>query len=233
MKANGKVIVVTGAGSGIGRELALLLLSKGASVAGVDLNAAALTETAALAADHKDNFEPMVANIADRQAVEQLPSHVKARFGTVDGVINNAGIIQPFVKVSALDYSAIERVINVNLLGTLYVTKSFLPALLERPEAHIVNLSSMGGFVPVPGQTIYCAAKAGVKLLSEGLASELIHTNVRVTVVFPGAIATNIAANSGLGQPSAGAKDSGAIKPLSPRAAAEIIASTSDAILHL
>jgi short-subunit dehydrogenase len=223
MKVDGKVIVVTGAGSGIGRELALLLLSKGARVAGVDLNAASLAETARLAAAYPAGFESIEANIADRQLVERIPERVIARFGTVDGVINNAGIIQPFVTVRALDYTVIERVFNVNLMGTLYVTKAFLPILLERPVAHIVNLSSMGGFVPVPGQTIYCAAKAGVKLLSEGLASELIQTNVRVTVVFPGAIATNITDNSGVRPPSGGSQRRGTMKPLSPRAAAEII----------
>lgn len=232
MKVDGKIIVVTGAGSGIGRELTLLLLSKGARVAGIDLNAAALAETARLAADHAADFEPIEANIADRQVVERLPEQVDARFGAVDAIINNAGIIQPFVIVSALDYSAIERVLNVNLLGTLYVTKTFLPTLLERPEAHIVNLSSMGGFVPVPGQTIYCAAKAGVKMLSEGLASELIGTNVRVTVVFPGAIATNITANSGVRPSSAGTRNSGAIKPLSPRSAAEIIVRAMESNAH-
>jgi NAD(P)-dependent dehydrogenase (short-subunit alcohol dehydrogenase family) len=139
MRVGGKIIVITGAGSGIGRELALLLLSKGARVAGIDLNAAALAETARLAANNAPGFEPIVANIADRHAVEQLPEQVCARFGTVDGVINNAGIIQPFVKVNALDYPTIERVLNVNLLGTLYVAKTFLPYLLKRPEAHIVN----------------------------------------------------------------------------------------------
>jgi short-subunit dehydrogenase len=78
------------------------------------------------------------------------------------------------------------------------MTKAFLPALLERPEAHIVNLSSMGGFLPFPGQTIYGASKAAVKLFTEGLHSELSRTRVRVTVVFPGAVATQIAANSGV-----------------------------------
>jgi short-subunit dehydrogenase len=212
-----------GPGAELGRELTLLLLSRGARVAGIDLNSASLAETASLASLHPDGFEPIEANIADRQVVERLPEKVLARFGAVDGVINNAGIIQPFVTVRALDYAMIERVLNVNLMGTLYVTKTFLPTLLERPEAHIVNLSSMGGFVPVPGQTIYCAAKAGVKLLSEGLASELIQTNVRVTVVFPGAIATNITANSGVRPASAGSQHRGTMKPLASRAAAEII----------
>ena len=139
----------------------------------------------------------------------------------IDGIINNAGVIQPFSRLNDLDYPTIERVLNVNLLGTLYVTKAFLPQLLKRPEAHIVNLSSMGGFVPVPGQTIYCA-KAAVKLLSEGLASELLDTKVGVTVVFPGAIATNIRENSGVSIPNTAAR-SGGMKPLSAANAAQVI----------
>jgi short-subunit dehydrogenase len=76
--------------------------------------------------------------------------------------------------------------------------KAFLPELLKRPEAHILNVSSMGAYAPVPGQSVYGASKAAIKLLTEGLRSELISTKVGVTIVFPGAIATNIAANSGM-----------------------------------
>ncbi len=86
MKVDGKIIVVSGAGSGIGREVALLLLSKGARVAGIDLNAPALAETARLAADHVADFEPIEANIADREMVERPPEQVDARFRTVDGI---------------------------------------------------------------------------------------------------------------------------------------------------
>jgi NAD(P)-dependent dehydrogenase (short-subunit alcohol dehydrogenase family) len=222
MRVQDKVVVVTGAGSGIGRELVLCLLSKGARVAGVDLNAKSLDETAGLAEGYKDKFGGFVANVADRSAVEALPEQVLARFGAVDGIINNAGIIQPFARLNDLDYSTIERVLNVNLFGTLFVIKAFLPLLLKRPEAHITNLSSMGGFLPVPGQTIYCAAKAAVKLMSEGLAFELLHTNVRVTVVFPGAVATNIQANSGVSSPKT-AEGRGALKAVSPMKAAQII----------
>ena len=139
-----------------------------------------------------------MVNVADRLAVEALPAAVISQFGTVDCVINNAGIIQPFTKLNNLDYSVIESVFNVNFFGTLFMTKAFLPHLLQRPEAHIVNLSSIGGFVPVSGQTIYCASKAAVKLMSEGLSSELLGTNVHVRVVFPGAVATNIPGNSGV-----------------------------------
>jgi short-subunit dehydrogenase len=83
----------------------------------------------------------------------------------------------------------------------VYLNRAFLPIFLGRPEAHIVNVSSMGGFLAVPGQTIYGASKAAVKLFTEGLHSECAGTNVRVTVVFPGAVATNITANSGVDIP--------------------------------
>lgn len=222
MRVRDKAVVVTGAGNGIGRELVLCLLSRGARVAGVDLNPDTLEETAKLASGFENRFSGFIADIADITAVQALREQVAAHFGAVDGLINNAGIIQPFTKLNDLEYPAIERVVNVNLLGTLYVTKAFLPHLLTRPEAHIANLSSMGGFVPVPGQTMYCAAKAAVKLMSEGLASELLNTTIRVTVVFPGAIATNITANSGVSIRTNGEASEG-MKALSATKAAAII----------
>jgi short-subunit dehydrogenase len=224
VKADKKTFVVTGAGSGIGRELTLLLLSKGANVAGVDINPHSLAETGLLAGQRASRFEAIAMDVTNRAAVEgRLPERIRLRFGPVDGVINNAGIIQPFVSLMNLDYAIIERVLNVNLLGTIHVTKVFLPHLIERPEAHIVNLSSMGGFIAVPGQTIYCAAKAAVKLLSEGLASELMDTRVRVTVVFPGAVATNISTNSGIDQPAGQSNAAPQINAMPAAEAARII----------
>ena len=124
-----------------------------------------------------------------------------AHHGAVDGLINNAGIIQPFVTIEDLDYATIERVLDVNLMGTIHMVKAFLPHLMARPEAHIANVSSMGGFLPVPGQVMYGASKAAVKLLTEGLYAELLDTNVGVSVIMPGAVATNIAQNSGVSVP--------------------------------
>ena len=225
MKVQDKVIVVTGGGNGIGRELVLHLLSKGAKVAAIDIKESGLQETMQLAAENKKNLSTHLADITNKEAVEALPEKVIAQHGAVDGIINNAGIIQPFVRVKDLDYAAIERVMNVNFYGTLYMTKTFLPHFLKRPEAHITNISSMGGFLPVPGQSIYGAAKAAVKLFTEGLHSELLNTNVRVTVVFPGAIGTNIAANSGvaLGPGAESQSKQAGIKMLAPAKAAQII----------
>lgn len=198
MKFKDRVWVVTGAGNGIGRELTLQMLLRGARVAAVDIDETGLEKTREQAGEHGDRLSLHVLNITNREAVKDLPGKVVAEHGTVDGLINNAGIIQPFLKINDLEYDAINRVMDINFYGVVYLTKAFLPHLLERPEAHIANVSSMGGFLPVPGQSMYGASKAAVKLFTEGLYTELRDTDVRVTVIFPGAIGTDIAVNSGV-----------------------------------
>lgn len=198
MELKNKTLIVTGGGSGMGRNLVLALLKKEARVAAIDINEKGLEETAELAAEAKDLLSVFKLDITDKQAVETTIKQIISQTGAVDGIINNAGIIQPFKKLKDLDYSVIERVLNVNWWGTIYMTKALLPHLLTRPEAHIINISSMGGFFAFPGQTIYGASKAAVKMMTEGLIQELSNTNVRATVVFPGAVNTNIKSNSGL-----------------------------------
>lgn len=198
MQVEGKVIVVTGAGNGVGRAVTLDALRRGAMVLGVDISGEGLEETANLAAA-PDRLATLQVDITDRAAVASLPAAAGEAFGAVDALIHLAAIIQPFVKVKDLDDAAIERVMNVNWWGTLHLNRAFLPVLLERPGGgHIVNTSSMGGFIPVPGQTIYGASKAAVKLLTEGLRAECRGTRVAVTVVIPGGMATNMPANSGV-----------------------------------
>lgn len=196
MKVKNKVFVVTGAGSGMGRELAIQLVKKGAKVAMADINVEGMKETAKMAGESNVSIHEL--SVSDKEGVEALPEQVIKAHGTVDGIINNAGIIHPFVDANDLDYDSIERVMNINFYGTVYMTKAFLPHLLKRPEAHIANISSMGGFIPFPGQTFYGASKAAVKLFTEGISAELKGTNVGVTVIHPGAINTNIMSNSGV-----------------------------------
>jgi len=222
MKIAGKVFLVTGAGSGMGREMTHQIIAKGGKVAALDIHLPQLLETQQICSGGAANFLALELDITDRVKVQALPEQVIKHFGQIDGIINNAGIIQPFVKVKDLSFDQVERVMNVNFYGCVNVTKAFLPHLLERPEAHIVNISSMGGFLPVPGQSIYGAAKAAVKLFTEGLYAELKETAVRVSVVFPGAIATNITVNSGLEMPKASSGSSG-MSALPANEAAHII----------
>ena len=226
MKVQNKTIVVTGGGNGMGREIVLHLLTKECKVIAVDINEVALQETMHLAGDKKHLLNTEITDITNKTAVEELLQKILSAHGFVDGLINNAGIVQPFKKINDLSLDSIERVFNVNFQGTLLMTKQFLPHLLLRPEAHIINVSSMGGFLPVAGQAIYGASKAAVKIMSESLAVELVNTDVKVTTVFPGAILTNIKANSGLGK-EAGINASDVPKDtnlaLSPTVAAQII----------
>lgn len=201
MKLNDKVVVVSGAGSGMGRALCLQLKEKNARLAMLDLHAESLQETLLLMGSDAERCSIHVLDISQKSEVDLLPEAVIQAHGQVDAVINNAGIIQAFVPVNELSFPQIEKVMNVNFYGTLYMCKAFLPHLLKRPEAHLANVASMGAFIPFPGQTIYGASKAAVKLLTEGLFAELMHSSVNVTLIMPGAVNTHISENSGLEAP--------------------------------
>ena len=221
-----KVFVITGAGNGVGRALTLGLLAKGAQVAAVDLSGAFLKETVRLAKASESDLKTYVVDITNLDSVNALPKLVEKDFGHIDGLINNAGIIQPFIKVMDLKQEDIERVMNVNFYGTLHMCRAFLPILVKRPIASLVNISSMGGFTPVPGQAIYGASKAAVKLLTEALYAELKETSVQVTIVFPGALGTNITKNSGVDMKLSKEdieKMASSQKTLSPEKAADLI----------
>lgn len=194
MQISNKKFIVTGAGNGMGREVVLELLNRGATVVGVDINEGFLAETASLAGAKSKNLITTRLDISDRNAVNAFAS----QHSDLDGLVNVAGIIQPFVRVEELKSEQIDRVMYVNFFGPLNLIHAFLPTLKSRPAAHILNVSSMGSYAPVPGQTIYGASKAALNLLTEGLRSELSETNVKLTLVWPGAIGTNIAGNSGI-----------------------------------
>ena len=131
--------------------------------------------------------------------------------------------MHPFIRFNDLGFDVIERVLNVNLFGTINMIKAFLPLLLERPEAHLVNLSSMAGFLPLGGQSAYCASKAAIKLLTEVLNSELSDSHVGVTVVLPGGVETDISKNAGVKISQEILDSNKSYKMLSPVKAAQMI----------
>lgn len=224
MQINGKTFVVTGGGNGIGREVVLGLLRGGACVAALDLSVDGLAETARLAGAG-DRLTTHDVNVADRAAVENVRDEVLAAHGQVDGLVNVAGIIQPFIKVVDLPFEQFERVMNVNFWGVAHTCKAFLPLLLERPAAALVNVSSMGALAPVPGQSVYGASKAAVKLFTEAMYAELLSTDVAVTVVFPGAVATDITGHSGVEVPGREQKEAAAAGKITsaPEAGRQIV----------
>lgn len=216
MNVEGKALVVTGAGGGIGKEVTMQLLARGAKVYALDLNVDGLAQ---LKATHGDRLVEQQCDITDAERVQELA----AQMADVDGVINVAGIIQDFIPIAELDRATMERVMNVNFWGTVNITTAFLPTLLSKPEAAVVNIGSMGGLVPVPGQSFYGASKAAVKLFTEGLYAELKDTNVHVSIVFPGGVATDIMGNSGVKRDSTKDKDKASASLTTPQEAARQI----------
>jgi short-subunit dehydrogenase len=194
---NGKVAVITGAGSGIGRALAYWLHKEGVLLALADIDPNGLCETAKIikAEAPQSRFQIYPIDISNRDKVYEFSQNVIKDFGRVDIVINNAGVSSSG-KVQELTYNTLEWTININLWGVIYGTKAFLPYLLERPEASIVNISSVYGLLGIPGQAAYCASKFAVRGFSEALRQELFNTNVSLSIVFPGGVKTNIAKNS-------------------------------------
>lgn len=224
MEIKDKVFVVTGGASGIGRELVLGLVKKGASVAACDINMAGLEETVSLAGEFADKISIHKLNIANLEEVIDFPKIILEKHGKVDGLINNAGIIQPFTPFVDLELSTINRVMNVNFYGMLYLTKVFLPILLEnKTKSCVMNVASMGGLFPFPKQTVYGASKGAVKLLSEGLYAELKDTNVFVGTVYPGGVDTNIASSTGANFNKESAKEKSSYKMLAASKCADII----------
>ena len=191
MNLNSRVAVVTGAGSGIGRAVSLLLARRGCRLALVDISEASLEETASLVRAAGGEAQCFIADVAERARMQQLVTEVVDAYGAVHVLVNNAGVSvgATFAEQSIDD---LDWIIGINLWGVIHGCKFFLPVLAQQDEAHIVNISSMFGFLGLPGQASYCVTKAGVKALSEALWTELSDTGINVTSVHPGGIATNI-----------------------------------------
>lgn len=193
----GKVAVVTGAGSGIGRALALNLAGRGARVAVSDIDTAGLTETARLCEANGAEVMYDQLDVTARENVEAYAGQVRSRFGAVHQIYNNAGIAC-YGEVERTSYKDIERVLDVNFWGVVNGTKAFLPHLIESGDGHIVNVSSLFGLVAFPGQSAYTASKFAVRGFTEALAQEMALAKhpVRVSCVHPGGIKTAVARNA-------------------------------------
>ena len=190
----GKVAVVTGAGSGIGRALALELAARGARVAISDVDEQGLAGTAAVLAQRGAEAHTAPLDVADREAVLAYAATVAEHFGVVHQIYNNAGIA--FSRsVLESDWADYERVLAVNLWGVIHGTKAFLPHLIASGDGHVVNVSSLNGIMAQPGMSAYCTSKFGVRGFTETLRAELLGAGhpVGVTVVHPGGVKTNIA----------------------------------------
>lgn len=200
MDLPGRVAVVTGAASGIGRATALALADRGCHLALVDVSQDGLEAVCGLIEARGVTCSIHRVDVADRGEMEALPEAVLATHGAVHIVINNAGVtaVAPLASTSLED---LDWVVGVNLWGVLHGCRFFLPHLLAADEGHLVNVSSTFGLSGLPYQSVYCTTKYAVRGLTESLWEELADTHVGVTLVHPASFDTAIAHGSrGLGE---------------------------------
>jgi len=192
---NGKVVVITGAGSGMGREMTLLAARSGARLAISDWNPDSIAQTAVLAKDAGAlEIRSDVVDVSDRTAVKTWADAVAEQFGTVNVVVNNAGVTMTgdFVDMTEEEF---DWIVGINFDGVITGTRAFLPHLIASGDGHLINISSLFGLISMPGQTAYNATKYAVRGFTEALREEMLIAKhpVTVTCVHPGGIKTGIA----------------------------------------
>lgn len=187
-----RIIVLTGAASGIGAALALGLAAEGADLALIDQNSPGLDTVAEAARRSGGRVSTYTVDLGDRAAIGELPGKVSTDLGSASVLINNAGmaLAGTFEQVPAAQF---DQLFAVNFFATVAMTKSFLPQLRQHRPAQILNMSSVFGIIGAAGQVAYSASKFAVRGFSESLRAELADSDIGVTVIFPGGVRTNIA----------------------------------------
>lgn len=195
---NDKVVVLTGAASGIGRALAVDLAGRGAILALSDVDEVGLAQTVELAkAAGARQIKSDRLDVADREAFSEYADQILAYFGRVNVVINNAGVALNG-RINDLAWDDIDWIMGIDWWGVVHGTKFFLPAIIASGDGHVVNISSLFGLVSMPDQAFYNAAKYAVRGFTEALREEMLIDGhkVGVTAVHPGGIKTAVARNA-------------------------------------
>jgi 3-hydroxy acid dehydrogenase / malonic semialdehyde reductase len=224
MNLNGKIVLVTGASSGIGRATALAFAKQGARVAVCarreDRLESVVEELKKAGAREVHSF---LLDVQDHAAVKAAIAALPAEWSAIDVLVNNAGLSRGLTKVYEDDPQNWEEMIDTNVKGLLYVTRAVVPGMVERGGGHVINLGSTAAYTTYANGAVYCATKAAEKAISEGLKIDLMGTPVRVTSIDPGMVETEFSEVRFRGDTERAAKVYQNITPLTPEDIAETI----------
>lgn len=219
-----QVVLITGASSGIGASCAKMFAQEGASLI---LSARRPDKLAAVAAEIKEAYQSKVylleMDVSDRTAVELSCASLPETWQNIDILVNNAGLSRGLDKLQEGDIQNWEEMIDTNVKGLLYVTRTLLPGMVERNRGHIINIGSIAGHQAYPGGNVYCATKAAVRSLTEGLKMDLLGTPIRVSSVDPGTVETDFSNVRFRGDTERAKKVYQGMNPLTPDDIAEIV----------
>ena len=193
----GQVAVVTGSGRGIGAAIAQRLAALGAHVILCGRTLQPLQTTAANITKSGGQADPIACDVSDFESVHSLASQVEKKFGRIDILVNNAGVGSFAGPLHEMTPEAWEKVLNTNLRGVFYCIRSFAPLMIRGKGGHIVSISSLAGKNPLPNGAAYAASKWGLNGLSYSVAEELRVHNIRVSVVCPGSVDTDLSPHAG------------------------------------
>ena len=190
-----RVVAITGAGSGIGQALAVNFAKEGSNLAISDYNAESLIATKKMAEKYNVKVTAHKVDVSDKEQVLRYAEEVMDAHGEVHAIINNAGVTLT-ESIEDMKYEDLDWILGINFYGVVHGTKAFLPYLKKQDDAHIVNLSSINGFIGAPVQSAYCATKFAVRGFTEVLRLEMMGSPVNVSCVHPGGVTTNIISKS-------------------------------------
>jgi 3-hydroxy acid dehydrogenase/malonic semialdehyde reductase len=218
------VVLITGASSGIGAACAKLFAQAGAKLILVARRKEKLEQLAEqLTNDFGIELSLLAIDVGNRSQVQSALSNLPEPWLNIDILINNAGLSRGLDKVQEASIQDWEEMIDTNIKGLLYVTRTILPGMIARGRGHVINLGSIAGHQTYPGGSVYCATKAAVKSISEGLKQDLLGTPVRVTSVDPGMVETDFSAVRFRGDIERASKVYQGLTPLTPDDVADVI----------
>ncbi len=192
MKLQGKLVLITGASSGIGEATALAFASEGARLLLAARRASKLAQVASRALElGAEAVHTVDLDVRSRHAVQNAIDELPAEWSEIDILVNNAGLSRGLDKLYMGKIEDWEEMIDTNVKGLLYVSRAVVPGMVVRGRGHVVNLGSTAGELPYPGGAVYCASKAAVRALNDGLRQDLLGTPVRVTSIDPGTVETD------------------------------------------